>query len=124
MKKKHNKIIFYDGECGICNGTVRWIKGKKKGRNFQFIPLQFLKEKNETTFKIKLPENFDGIIFLSQDSTYLKSNAVIRILFELHPLWNILYPLLWIPYPVRDFFYDVVARNRHRFFKEKNRCDL
>ncbi len=67
--------------------------------------------------------DYDGIIFMTHDNLYLKSNAVFRILFELHPLWKILQPLLWLPTWFRDFFYDLIARNRHYFFKGANYCE-
>ena len=123
MHAASSKIIFFDGDCGLCNGILRWIKNKKRSSVFQFIPLQHLKNKNDSQFKIPLPKNYDGIIFMTNDIVYLKSNAVFRILFELHPLWKILQPLLWLPTWFRDFFYDLIARNRHYFFKGANYCE-
>ena len=124
MESTHLKIIFYDGDCGLCNGTVRWIKNKKKGSVFQFTPLEHFQKIKDSKFKIKLPKHYDGIIFISNDTVYLKSNAVFRILFELHPIWKILYPILWLPHPIRDFFYDLIAQNRHGFFQGKNQCKI
>ena len=123
MDAASSKIIFFDGDCGLCNGILRWIKNKKRSSVFQFIPLQHLKNKNDSQFKIPLPKNYDGIIFMTNDNVYLKSNAVFRILFELHPLWKMLQPLLWLPTWFRDFFYDLIARNRHYFFKGANYCE-
>ncbi len=123
MHAASSKIIFFDGDCGLCNGILRWIKNKKRSSVFQFIPLQHLKNKNDSQFKIPLPKDYDGIIFMTHDNVYLKSNAVFRILFELHPLWKILQPLLWLPTWFRDFFYDLIARNRHYFFKGANYCE-
>ncbi len=123
MDAASSKIIFFDGDCGLCNGILRWIKNKKRSSVFQFIPLQHLKNKNDSQFKIPLPKNYDGIIFMTHDNVYLKSNAVFRILFELHPLWKMLQPLLWLPTWFRDFFYDLIARNRHYFFKGANYCE-
>ncbi len=123
MDAASSKIIFFDGDCGLCNGILRWIKSKKRSSVFQFIPLQHLKNKNDSQFKMPLPKDYDGIIFMTNDIVYLKSNAVFRILFELHPLWKILQPLLWLPTWFRDFFYDLIARNRHYFFKGANYCE-
>lgn len=123
MDAASSKIIFFDGDCGLCNGILRWIKNKKRSSVFQFIPLQHLKNKNDSQFKIPLPKDYDGIIFMTHDIVYLKSNAVFRILFELHPLWKMLQPLLWLPTWFRDFFYDLIARNRHYFFKGANYCE-
>jgi predicted DCC family thiol-disulfide oxidoreductase YuxK len=124
MNWKNAKIIFFDGNCGLCNGTVRWIKNQKRSYVFEFTPLEQFQKINDSNFKIKLPENYDGIIFISRGSSYLKSNAIFRILFELHPFWKTLYPILWIPQPFRDFFYDLIAQNRHRFLKGKNHCKI
>jgi len=123
MHAASSKIIFFDGDCGLCNGILQWIKNKKRSSVFQFIPLQHLKNKNDAQFKMPLPKDYDGIIFMTNDIVYLKSNAVFRILFELHPLWKMLQPLLWLPTWFRDFFYDLIARNRHYFLKGANYCE-
>jgi len=37
-------------------------------------------------------------------------------------LWPLVYGLIVLPRPVRDVFYDLIARNRYRLFGRKDQC--
>jgi len=53
---------------------------------------------------------------------YTKSTAVLKTMRDLSGAWKILYVLMIIPRPVRDFFYDLVARSRYRMFGKRDAC--
>jgi len=38
--------------------------------------------------------------------------------------WKLLYLLLVVPRPLRDNFYEIVAKNRYRWFGRKESCML
>jgi predicted DCC family thiol-disulfide oxidoreductase YuxK len=37
---------------------------------------------------------------------------------------KILYPFILFPQPIRDFIYDLIAKNRYRFFGKKDVCRI
>ena len=33
-------IVFYDGDCGLCDRFVRWMLRRDRGHHYRFAPLQ------------------------------------------------------------------------------------
>ena len=110
-------IILYDGDCGLCNRSVRFILKHERNQHLQFTSLQSsFSKKVFSDFKLK--DDFDeSILFYRDGKLFSKSKAVLRIIPFLK--WYF-YPLLiiWlVPNFIRDMFYDLIARNRKRFSK-------
>ena len=108
-------IILYDGDCGLCNRSVRFILKHERNQHLQFTSLQSsFSKKVFSDFNLK--NDFDeSILFYRDGKLFSKSKAVLRIVPFLK--WYF-YPLLiiWlIPNYIRDMFYDLIARNRKRF---------
>jgi predicted DCC family thiol-disulfide oxidoreductase YuxK len=36
--------------------------------------------------------------------------------------WKILVVIKLLPTPIRDFFYDIIAKNRYKWFGKKDSC--
>jgi len=73
----------------------------------------------------KLPtENFTSLIYIENNNVYKKSTAFIRItrLFS-YPIKS-LSVLRFIPVNLRDFIYDIIARNRYTLFGRYEYCIL
>ena len=114
------RIIFFDGVCPVCNGFVDYVLKKDLKNQFQFSSLQ-----SQFAKATLLPQyqGLDSVILLENDQTFIKSTAVLRILFQLNGHWNALAVFLSaIPRPIRDFFYDIFAKNRYRIFGQNEIC--
>ena len=62
-----------------------------------------------------LPVNeLDTVVYEKSGKHYLRSSAVLGILTDLGGGWRIPGSLVIVPAVIRDFFYRLVARNRHR----------
>ena len=59
-----------------------------------------------------------GTVYLMENKrVYDKSNAILKILKELPFPWSLSYlPIIVIPKRVRDYIYELIARNRYRWF--------
>ncbi len=65
----------------------------------------------------------DSIILIEPGVAYfVKSDAALRIGQEFGGLWKGLALFTWIPRVVRNAIYDVVAKNRYRWFGRKDAC--
>ncbi len=53
---------------------------------------------------------------------YVKSTAALKIGLSFGGAWKLLHLLEWIPGRIRDFFYDIVAKNRYRWFGKQESC--
>jgi predicted DCC family thiol-disulfide oxidoreductase YuxK len=108
------KIIFYDGDCGFCNKSVQFVLQKGKNTSIQFSAIQsefaqaFFTEQN-------LPKaDLSTFYFWDEQNMYSKSTGAIRVLKYIRFPYN-LGQIAWlIPYFMRDFFYDQIAKRRHR----------
>lgn len=116
-------IVLFDGECNFCDASVQFIiKNDPKG-NIHFASLQsdigqrLLKAQN-------VPGHVDSMIVIEEDKVYYKSAAALRIARYLNGPWKWLYPLIMIPSPIRNLFYDIVAKNRYKWFGKKESCML
>jgi predicted DCC family thiol-disulfide oxidoreductase YuxK len=115
-------IVFFDGVCNLCQGSVRYlIKHDKKGV-LKFASLQGNYAKdfvNETEI-----QSMQSIIFFDGKILYKKSTAVLK-LSRLLGGWHQLLLLGYIlPRFVRDWLYNIVAKNRYRWFGKKDQCML
>lgn len=116
-------VVFFDGVCGLCNVSVDFILARDTHQRFRFAPLQ------GDTARQKLPsadrERLDTLVLLTEQGTYRRSAAVVRILWRLPGAWPVLGALLWvIPGPLRDMGYRIVSANRLRWFGKKESCRL
>ncbi|RLZ07545.1 thiol-disulfide oxidoreductase DCC family protein [Faecalibacter macacae] len=119
---KTKKIILFDGVCNLCNSSVQFIIERDTKNVFLFSSLQsdfgqkILKENNLNE------ENFDSIILIDEDKIYQKSDAALRIAKELQSPIKYFNLFLILPQFLRDFGYDLIAKNRYKFFGKQESC--
>ena len=118
-----DKIIFFDGECNVCDKSVQFIIKRDPKGYFKFASIQSdIGKKILKQFKV--PTNINSFIFIDNEKCYYKSSAALRISKNLNGLWKLLYFLLVVPRPIRDFFYGILANNRYKWFGKKDICIL
>jgi len=117
------KIVLFDGECGICSQSVEFVFAIDKKREIYFAPLQSTIAKEKLAQKGIVTPDPNTFYYIDGLSLYSKSTGVLRLLKDIGNGWQLLYVLIVVPRFVRDFLYDRVAKNRHRFLK-KSACAL
>jgi predicted DCC family thiol-disulfide oxidoreductase YuxK len=116
------RIILFDGVCNLCNGAVQFIIKRDKKQQFRFASLQG-KAGNEFLKKFDLPANiYDSFILLEGDKVYKRSTAALRIAKNLSGGWKLLYGLMIVPRFIRDVVYNIIAKNRYKWFGKRNEC--
>ena len=113
-------IILFDGVCNFCHGSVNFIIENDKKNHFKFAPIQS-EAGQKFVEKFGLSE-IDSVILVENDRAYTHSTAALRVAKNLGGIFSVLYALIVIPPPIRDFFYKWFARNRYRFFGKKDEC--
>lgn len=66
----------------------------------------------------------DSIMLLEGERLTVKSTAIIRITKYLDGIWPLCMIALIIPRFIRDFIYDIIAKNRYRWFGKYDTCRL
>ncbi|MCC5874759.1 MAG: DUF393 domain-containing protein, partial [Candidatus Sumerlaeia bacterium] len=102
-------IIFYDGNCPMCAGLVRFLIPRDKYRNFHYAPLggETFQARFTQTEMDKIP---DTLVVLRRDGTVLiRSTAVLYVLHRLGAGWGFLATVgMLFPLFIRDAVYRLV----------------
>lgn len=116
-------IILFDSDCLLCNQSVQFIlKREDQNEAFRFASIQS-SIGQQLLLKHRFPQNFnDSIILIEQEKAYIKSTAALRISKKLKWPWKLFYVLIICPKGIRDFLYDVIAKNRYKWFGKQHTC--
>jgi predicted DCC family thiol-disulfide oxidoreductase YuxK len=64
----------------------------------------------------------DSVILVLNDQVYLYSDAVIGIGQQLGGIFKLAILFKIIPRPIRDYIYKLIAKNRYRWFGQRDSC--
>ena len=115
----NKEIILFDGDCNLCNKYMNLIIRYDQKDNFRFATIKSQIGQNIIKDLNLINIQEDTLLLIKKKSIYIKSDAVIRILSCLQFPINILSLISLIPRFIRDYFYDIIAKNRKKFFKTK-----
>lgn len=139
MELTDSPVIFYDGDCGLCNGFVGFTLARDSHGLFRFASLQG--ETFAARIRKAVPAGADpdrsgagfpggagtamaSMVLWDGAAMHYKSEAVLRAIERLGGPWTLARPLRALPRPWRDSVYDLVARNRYRWFGKGGACPL
>ena len=100
------KILFYDGDCGLCDRFVAWALAADPSR--RAAPLG-----GPTALETLTTRATDTVVLRDDDGEWTRSDAALRILATKHPAAKL---LTLVPRPLRDAVYRLVAAVRRRLF--------
>ena len=116
------KIILFDGVCNLCNTSVLFVIKHDKKNQFLFSSLQS-KTGEFYLQKFNLSQNkFNSFLLIESDKIYLKSSAALRVLKHVGNGWKILYAFIIVPKFIRDGVYNIISKNRYKWFGKKDAC--
>lgn len=117
------KIVLFDGVCNLCNGAIQFIIKRDKKDKFRFAALQseigqkLVVERGIDTSKV------DSIILIDPGvAYYTKSEAALEIGAELKGYRILSNILRLIPSSLSNIVYDLIARNRYKWYGKKETC--
>ena len=102
-------IVFYDGDCGLCQRSIHYLAGADKKKALRFAPL------NGVTYKKIYGEELAELTTVrvfSHEQTFEKSAAFFELCKELGGFHRALLVLKFMPKKILDFFYDEIASRR------------
>ncbi|GAA3511232.1 DUF393 domain-containing protein [Aquimarina addita] len=117
------KIIVFDGVCNLCNGAINFIIKRDKNDIFRYVSLQSetgIRIAEERRIDIKKSDSI--FLVLPHKAYYHKSTAALNITKDLSGLYPLLSVFLILPKFFRDWVYDIVAKNRYKWFGKKSHC--
>jgi predicted DCC family thiol-disulfide oxidoreductase YuxK len=122
-------ILLFDGVCGLCDRTVQFVLRHDPEGRFRFAPLQSEFAHAVLERHGRDPGELDTMYLVLDPGTprervLAKSDGVLAVLKGLGGAWPLLTIAGLLPRRLRDRAYDVVARNRYRWFGRYDQCPL
>jgi predicted DCC family thiol-disulfide oxidoreductase YuxK len=115
-------ILVFDGHCMLCSSFVQLILRHDRHRRFRLLAAQ-------TPLGAALyrhlglhSTDYETNILIEDGRAWLKSEGSIRILERLGLPWSLMSVARLLPTGMRDRLYEIVARNRLRWFGTRSTC--
>ena len=122
-----SRIVFFDGVCHFCDNAVQFLIRRDRKRLLRYASLQ------GETAKALLhgpgnPINLDTMVFMEKRNgriyQHRRSMAAAHISKYLPWPWRILSFSRWVPPFIGNIFYNIIARNRYKWFGKMDACAL
>jgi predicted DCC family thiol-disulfide oxidoreductase YuxK len=113
MSSRKSGIVLFDDQCNKCN---RWAKFIRRRNPESRITLIGQNSPDGVEILKAIPSKLVGLdsVFLisSRGEWFSKSAAIWRVCRKLRFPWPLASSIALIPWPIRDYFYDIYARMR------------
>ncbi|MBV9985250.1 DCC1-like thiol-disulfide oxidoreductase family protein [Bradyrhizobium sp.] len=114
-------VILFDGVCVFCSRWVHFVSTRDIDKRFHFTTIQSpYGARLARTLGID-PGDPDTNAVIHGGKAHLQSDAALTVLSTL-PRWRWVRALFWVPKPLRDAVYRLIARNRYRIFGKYDAC--
>ena len=120
MNSPQHHVVFIDGICVLCNRLSRILIRLDAKNQFLFSTLNSGYAKKT----LVQPKEDSILVFSQKGIIYSKSKAILFIIRQLpYVKWiGILFQI--IPTFILDHLYDIIAKNRYRWFGKHDACPL
>ncbi len=121
---KDYPIVLFDGMCHLCDRSVQFVLDRDRKGQFHFAPLQSALGR-DLLRRYELPvDTLDTMVLIENDRSHTRSSAALRVAAGLTYPWKTWVLFLAIPKTIRDAVYNIVARNRYRWFGQRETCKV
>jgi predicted DCC family thiol-disulfide oxidoreductase YuxK len=131
-------LVIFDGRCGFCNRAVRWFLRRDRSDRLRFVASQSPKVTRllarhgmGATDLASGPNTMPNTILVVRDPdgpaerVFVRSDAALALLAELPRPWPGMGVVFgWVPRPVREFSYRLIARWRYRIWGRLESCPI
>lgn len=119
-------VLLFDGVCNLCNRSVQFVLEHEAAPTVHFASVQSEAGK-ALSERHGLPvlaegQDPDSMVWIEGGHAYVQSSAALRLARHLKAPWRWLSIGLWVPRPLRDLVYKVIARNRYAWFGKSDSC--
>lgn len=129
-------LVVFDGCCGLCNRSVRWFLRRDRRDRLRFVPFESplvagllarhgISAARQGSGQELGPSSILVVLDAGGEKEQLldRSMGVLAMLAELPRPWPAVGAgLRWIPRPLRDLGYRLIARWRYRIWGRLDSC--
>ncbi len=116
------QILLFDGVCNLCNRAVRIVLRYDQPNKIMFCPLQSATGQGLLQHFDLDPETLESLVYIRNEKALIKSQAVIAVMTDMGGIWKMGKVLQLFPRTFGDYFYDVVAKSRYKWFGKQDKC--
>jgi predicted DCC family thiol-disulfide oxidoreductase YuxK len=116
--------ILFDGVCNLCNGFVQWVIRRDPHAKFRFGALQSAAAQDLLAGRDVRPMDLGTVLYVRNGKVLERSGAVLHILKDIGGPWGLMFAFIIVPPFLRDAVYRWVARNRYKWFGQRESCML
>jgi predicted DCC family thiol-disulfide oxidoreductase YuxK len=127
-------LVVFDGHCALCDRSVRWLARRDRDDRLRFAASESEKVTGQLEhYGLSAAEPGLGPTTIlvvrgaggASECVLVRSDAVVALLGELPQPWpSIAVILHWIPRPLRDLGYRLIACWRYRIWGRLENCPI
>jgi predicted DCC family thiol-disulfide oxidoreductase YuxK len=119
------RVVFYDGDCGLCARSVRWLSARDRLGRLHYAPLGGETARGVGHEAVMATGGAAGtLVYLADGAVYVRSRAVFALLREVRTAWRFLRVFRVLPAWLTDLPYRAIARVRYRLFGRAETCGM
>jgi predicted DCC family thiol-disulfide oxidoreductase YuxK len=120
--RRETPLFVFDGVCVLCSEGASFIMRHDPGGQVQFASAQ--SDLGRAIYeKMGLPID-SSYLLVDSAGTHAKTDGYFQLARILGGWFRLGLVFRIVPRPVRDWFYDRVAKNRYRWFGQAGYCEL
>ena len=124
MTPENEKIILFDGVCNLCSASVQFVLKHDRKKQFRFASLQSeMGQRLSEKYQLPTSDQY-SFVLIEGEKAFTRSTAALRVAWELDKGWSLFYGFIIVPPVIRNAVYNLIARNRYRWFGKKTECWL
>ena len=121
--EKH-PVILFDGVCNLCSASVQYVIKHDPQRIFRFASLQSsFAQKILSNHNLKI-NDYNSFVLFTDNKIYTRSTAALLVAKKLKGFIRFSYAFIIMPKFIRDTVYNIIAKNRYKWFGKKQACWL
>ena len=115
-------VVVFDGVCNLCAHSVAFILAHERDHAIRFATWQ------SDSGRVLLhgfgfdPGDLMTFVFIKGGTVHVRSDAALEVAHHLRLPWRMLRVLRIVPRRLRDSIYNLIARNRYRWFGKRASC--
>ncbi len=115
-------IVLFDGVCNYCNSILNYIIKHDHKKRFRYAHLQS-NTGQDLLEQYGFPRDMlDSVVLIENGKAYIKTDVTARVAPHLSGIAKLGVVLRFVPRAIRDFAYDIIARNRYKWWGKQDAC--
>ena len=118
----NHPIILFDGVCNLCNSSVQHVIRHDPKEIFKFASLQGEAGKQLLKQYGLSVNDMNSFVLIQDNTAYTRSTAALFVAKRLTGISKLLYGFIIVPPFIRNAVYNMIAKNRYKWFGVQQAC--